>query len=428
MKVAAREGVGYCMLTMVLFMVFTIFLTVNLLNLGINGKSSYRRSLHEPPTTGDDTISQNVTVIELGPRASGTYIPTMEIAEKIATHDIVVRDVPDEPLNIGFIICKGNVTNYVTVSNLFIASVKSIIIFTNQRIIFRIVSNDVDAVNDLIEKSFPNSPSTFEFDVRPDFTPNSLSSLKEVLKFKGCGHLKVTFHHTFSDVDNLLLLDVDTIVLRPIEELFGEFKMFGKNTVMAMAEEHPWNDQGYYSHRPYAHNPAGLNGGLLLYNFTRIRENNFASPSSEDQTHSFEDALVESINYHLLPRKQFLADQCAVNALFHHNPDKMRLLPCQWNLRAWAMMECLNEPCYCKGLKETGGCALLHGQGRSFVPYKRNIGYFTVWKTVLDYDWDRVEGKQSQDLIETIRSNLFNITEQSAELDQSGLSVLRECI
>lgn len=108
-----------------------------------------------------------------------------------------------------------------------------------------------------------------------------------MLKFKGCGHLKVTFHHTFSDVDNLLLLDVDTIVLRPIEELFGEFKMFGKNTVMAMAEEHPWNDQGYYSHRPYAHNPAGLNGGLLLYNFTRIRENNFASPSSEDQTVGF---------------------------------------------------------------------------------------------------------------------------------------------
>ena len=145
-------------------------------------------------------------------------------------------------------------------------------------------------------------------------------------------------------------------------------------------------------------NETYIQSGLKRINIKKIysRISNFVIQ------HSFEDALVESINYHLLPRKQFLADQCAVNALFHHNPDKMRLLPCQWNLRAWAMMECLNEPCYCKGLKETGGCALLHGQGRSFVPYKRNIGYFTVWKTVLDYDWDRVEGKQSQDLIETV--------------------------
>ena len=37
--------------------------------------------------------------------------------------------------------------------------------------------------------------------------------------------------------------------------------------------------------------------------------------------------------HHLIPRKQFLADQCAANAIFHHNPEKMYLLPCKWNLR-----------------------------------------------------------------------------------------------
>ena len=73
---------------------------------------------------------------------------------------------------------------------------------------------------------------------------------------------------------------------------------------MAMAEEHPWNEQGflysiilyyeskklvhilimilrYYSHRPYAHNPAGLNGGLLLYNFTRLSADQFNSPTND---------------------------------------------------------------------------------------------------------------------------------------------------
>ena len=101
---------------------------------------------------------------------------------------------------------------------MFIASVKSILIFTNQKIIFRIVSNDVQAVNELIENSFSqHSRKNYEFDVRPDFTPDALSPLKDVLKFKGCGHLKVTFHHTFTDIDNVLLLDVDTILLRPVE-------------------------------------------------------------------------------------------------------------------------------------------------------------------------------------------------------------------
>ena len=37
----------------------------------------------------------------------------------------------------------------------------------------------------------------------------------------------------------------------------------------------------YYSHRPYAHNPAGLNGGLLLYNFTRLSADQFNSPTND---------------------------------------------------------------------------------------------------------------------------------------------------
>ena len=49
--------------------------------------------------------------------------------------------------------------------------------------------------------------------------------------------------------------------------------------------------------------------------------------------HSFEEALTTSVMHHLIPRKQFLADQCAANAIFHHNPEKMYLLPCKWNLR-----------------------------------------------------------------------------------------------
>jgi hypothetical protein len=49
-----------------------------------------------------------------------------------------------------------------------------------------------------------------------------------------------------------------------------------------------------------------------------------------------------------------------------------------------------------------GGCALLHGQGRSFVPYKKNVGFFTVWKTFLDFSWDDVLSKRAELVIEKV--------------------------
>ena len=66
---------------------------------------------------------------------------------------------------------------------------------------------------------FENIPEKYwpDFDVRGDNTSKDMWDLKDSLKFKGCGHLKMTFHHTFGDVDSLLLLDADTLLLNPIE-------------------------------------------------------------------------------------------------------------------------------------------------------------------------------------------------------------------
>ena len=47
---------------------------------------------------------------------------------------------------------------------------------------------------------------------------------------------------------------------------------------------------------------------------------------NEQCQHSFEEALTTSVMHHLIPRKQFQADQCAANAIFHHNREKMYLL------------------------------------------------------------------------------------------------------
>ena len=119
-------------------------------------------------------------------------------------------------LNVGYILCHGNVTNFDTMIRHFTTSIKSILIFSSKKIRFRIVTDDLDGINDMI---FENIPEKYwpDFDVRGDNTSKDMWDLKDSLKFKGCGHLKMTFHHTFGDVDSLLLLDADTLLLNPIE-------------------------------------------------------------------------------------------------------------------------------------------------------------------------------------------------------------------
>jgi len=299
--------------------------------------------------------------------------------------------------------------------------------FTNSKVNFRIATNDVEQVSELVEQIFPeDAPFEMSFDIRQDATRREMDILKDVLKFKGCGHLKVTFHQTFSDLEKVLLIDADTIFLRPAEELFDIFEELGSEAAVGMAEEHPWNQKGYYSHRPYAHNKYGLNGGLLLYNVPSLLKSDYRTPVSEDSNNSFEKALLESISFHLLPRVHYLADQCAMNALFSENKEKMAVLPCEWNLRSWGLNTCTKDDCYCSSLFETRTCAVLHGQGSQFTAQSQHIGFYTVWKTIFDFSWSELSNRNL--LLTAIRRNLLNVSEEDRELDQSGIDILQKCI
>lgn len=429
-----KDGFGYCFLSMLMFVLMTILLTANFSAFAVS-KSSFRRSLLL--SIDERTVDQqaeHITVLDLGASAEGVFHPDevveMEVGEQHnnrARRDAVYNQEKTGELNVGYILCHGNITNFDTIERHFTTSVKSILVFTNRIVNFRIVTDSVLDIREMVERTIPEQYWD-RFDIRGDETQEEMASLKESLKFKGCGHLKMTFHHTFNDIDSLLLLDADTLLLNPIEELFAEMDNFTPSQVLAMATEHPWNENGYYTHRPYAHNPAGLNGGLLFYNFTRLAEHSFATPNDANRTHTFEEALTSSVMHHLIPRQHFLADQCAANAIFHHNPEKMYLLPCKWNLRSWGLDTCTAETCYCESALKQNGCGLLHGQGRSFVPFKKNVGFSTVWQSVLNYPWREFNADARVDLKKTIQANLEAINEIDAENDRSGLTLLKQCM
>lgn len=175
---------------------------------------------------------------------------------------------------------------------------QSILAFTKGNVNFRIATDNKTAVENYINSSIPKL-NHISFDIRKDNTASEMAFLRETLKFKGCGHLKVVFHQTFPELKRILLLDADTIILKPVEELFDLFDDFSNETVIGMAQEHPHKENGkgfrkknllvdfikrvksinrYYSHRPYAHNKYGLNGGLHIWDFERLNKYNFKSP------------------------------------------------------------------------------------------------------------------------------------------------------
>ena len=68
-------------------------------------------------------------------------------------------------------------------------------------------------------------------------------------------------------------------------------------------------------------------------------------------------------------------------------------------IRSWGIESCVGaEKCYCESLSQPRGCGLLHDQGRSFVPYKKNLGFSTVWRNVLEYPWTDFNQSEQESL------------------------------
>ncbi|CAG5095677.1 Oidioi.mRNA.OKI2018_I69.XSR.g14289.t1.cds [Oikopleura dioica] len=405
-KMNSSEGLRLCFLTLLVFVASSMVLTVGMVSLtgllGSSQKKSFRRSLAPDNHNYSTQIDGKIKRIDLGSVASGGYEGKLHF-----------RPTKQKEINIGYILCLNGGSNRDFLLEQFIASAKSVLAFSNRKVNFRIATNDVEQVTDQVQQIFPqDAPFEISFDIREDLTRKEMDILKDVLKFKGCGHLKVTFHQTFSDLDKVLLIDADTIFLRPAEELFDIFDDFGSEAAVGMAEEHPWNEKGYYSHRPYAHN--------------KLLKSDYRTPVSEDSNNSFEKALLESISFHLLPRVHYLADQCAMNALFSENKEKMAILPCEWNLRSWGLNTCTKDDCYCSALSEPRTCALLHGQGSQFTAQANHIGFYTVWKTIFDFSWNELSNRNL--LLTSIRRNLLNVSDEDKKADQSGIEILQKCI
>ncbi|XP_052867386.1 glucoside xylosyltransferase 2 [Anopheles cruzii] len=165
--------------------------------------------------------------------------------------------------------------------------------------------------------------------------------------FKPCAAQRLFLPSLLSHLDAVLYVDSDTVFLSPVQEIWGLFQSFNASQFAGMAPEHEDKNAGWYNRfarHPY-YGELGVNSGVMLMNLTRMRE--FA----------WEDHILPIYREYRL--QLVWGDQDILNVLFHYNPDRLYVFPCEWNYRADHCM-------YMSVCEAPDGVKIIHG----------NRGYF----------------------------------------------------
>ena len=113
-----------------------------------------------------------------------------------------------------------------------------------------------------------------EIDIRPFEMPDYFAKLPAFGAASKTTYAKLIFLSIFPDLDRVLYLDPDTIVLGEIDELY--FTDFGDNLIAGVWENLPYYQRevvGLSINDPY------INGGMVLCNLKKWREENFEQKS-----------------------------------------------------------------------------------------------------------------------------------------------------
>lgn len=157
----------------------------------------------------------------------------------------------------------------------------------------------------------------------------------------GRHYIYKTFLHLLlpPHIEQLIMLDTDTLLVRPLSELWAEFARFSPMSVIGVAPE----QNGRYSPM------EGKNGGVQLLHLRRMRESMM---------------YTQLLDWHASGASNcgtgYLGDQTVYTIIGHKSPILLHQLPCEWN-RQLDPDETSKTVVYaCEGR-----CGLLHGTGNT---------------------------------------------------------------
>jgi UDP-xylose:glucoside alpha-1,3-xylosyltransferase len=265
-----------------------------------------------------------------------------------------------------------------------LASMRSALLMTQHPLSFHIFHNADDG-NDVFftkalsswqqqqqqEQQQETAESTLDFFLYTSNLPDEYATL-----FAPCACQRLFLHESLPEsVERVLYVDSDTLFLADVGIMWKEFETALQahtdtdttnddidnvndinsdkpmsNILAALVPEHQATSKSAYyrdqTNHPYYHDDqtVGLNSGVLLLNLRKMR------------AHPWNAELTSYLHNYTL---QYY-DQDLMNIYFHHHPDELLVLSCDWNYRTdhcfWVNQHCTTA----------AGIRILHGSRGTF--------------------------------------------------------------
>ncbi|CAF0713887.1 unnamed protein product [Brachionus calyciflorus] len=252
--------------------------------------------------------------------------------------------------------------------------IKSSVINTKSPIHFYIFTEFEN--QDLFKIEFKKWPRNFvkkfnfEF-LEPEFPKSNDIDWKGM--YAPCSAQRLFLPSIMKNVDSVLYIDSDSLVLKDLKLFWDQFKDFDEFQMIGAAWEAEQESLSYYNSSinvPF-YGKKGINAGILMMNFTRMREFEF---------------IEKLIPYAKKYTNLRWGDQCLLNIVLHFNPKIVKLIDCSWNYRLehcrFLVSECRNAENY--------GIGILHGSRQVFKKtnfYDEPI-FRSVYKFFNQYDFE----------------------------------------
>ncbi|RXN19404.1 glucoside xylosyltransferase 1-like isoform X1 [Labeo rohita] len=231
-----------------------------------------------------------------------------------------------EPVGLAVVACGSRLEETLTM-------LKSAVLFSRRHLHFHIFAeDDLHAGFRQTLESWPQRfRSKFDYSIYPITFPSENAREWKKL-FKPCASQRLFLPLILKQVDSVLYVDTDILFLRPAEDVWSFLSRFNGSHVAAMAPEHEEPRIGWYNRfarHPY-YGKTGVNSGVMLMNMTRIRHKHFKNDMTAVDL-KWADLLMPLLHKYKL--NITWGDQDLLNIIFHHNPECLLVLECQWNYR-----------------------------------------------------------------------------------------------
>ncbi|CAL8095505.1 unnamed protein product [Orchesella dallaii] len=197
--------------------------------------------------------------------------------------------------------------------------------------------------------------------------------------FKPCASQRLFLHAALPHINEILYLDVDTLVVGNLRKIWSEFGNMGTLQAVGIVPEHEVPSIGWYNRfaqHPF-YPPLGLNTGVMLMNLTKLRGG-----------FEWEEAILKS--YKRFKDQIVYGDQDLLNIVFYHHPDAVYLLPCAYNYRPDHCLYGWN--CKSAEIKNGEGIQVVHGNRDVFHNDKTCPTFRKLYKQfqkVISREWDQ---------------------------------------